>query len=336
MRKSAAITLAVVGTVAAVAVLALNQAPASTSLFQVEINKENLDFANYLAKYGKSYGTKEEFQYRLQQYKKNMAAIAHHNSNNANTFTLAPNKFADYTPAEYKRLLGYKRVPKNGLFAELDTENIPDSVDWRTKGAVTKVKDQGQCGSCWAFSTTGALEGRDAIATGKLLSYSEQQLVDCDTDDGNQGCDGGDMGTAMDYTADHPLALESEYPYKAVDGKCKQVKGSSSNKGHSNVKVDSSADLKAAIAQGPVSVAIEADTLVFQFYSGGILNSTGCGTELDHGVLAVGYGKENGKEYYIVKNSWGSSWGENGYLRIAIVEGKGICGIQMEPVFPTL
>lgn len=292
MRKSAAITLAVVGTVAAVAVFALNDQPASTSLFQIEINKENLDFANYLAKFGKSYGTKEEFQFRLQQYKKNMASISHHNSNNENTFVLAPNKFADLTPAEYRRLLGYKRLPKNGAYAALNTANLPESIDWRTQGAVTKVKDQGQCGSCWAFSTTGALEGRDAIKTGKLLSYSEQQLVDCDTDDGNQGCDGGDMATAMDYTAKNPLELEDDYPYKAVDGKCKadKSKGKSTNKGHVNVKPNSADQLKAAIAEGPVSVAIEADTLVFQFYSGGILNSKGCGTNLDHGVLAVGYG----------------------------------------------
>ena len=337
MRKSAAITLAVVGTVAAVAVFALNERPSYTSLYQMEITQDNVDFANYLAKYGKSYGTKEEFQFRFEQFQKNLAAIGHHNSNNENTFTLAPNKFADYTPAEYKRLLGYRRVPKNdATYAEFDLTAVPTSVDWRTKGAVTPVKDQGQCGSCWAFSTTGSLEGRDAIATGKLLSYSEQQLVDCDTADGNQGCNGGDMATAMDYTAKNPLMLESEYPYKGVDGSCKAKKGSSSNKGHTNVKPNSAADLKAAIAEGPVSVAIEADTLVFQFYSGGILNSKSCGTDLDHGVLAVGYGSDNGKDYYIVKNSWGASWGENGYIKIAAVDGKGICGIQMEPVFPSL
>lgn len=269
-----------------------------------------------------------------------MALIAHHNSNNENTFTLASNKFADYTPAEYKKLLGYKRMPKaNAQYAEFDLTAVPDSIDWRTKGAVTPVKDQGQCGSCWAFSTTGSLEGRDAIATGTLQSYSEQQLVDCDySTDGNQGCNGGDMGLAMDYSAKNPLELESDYPYKAIDGKCsyKADKGHSKNKGHTNVKQNSLPDLKAAIAQGPVSVAIEADTMVFQFYNGGILNSKSCGTNLDHGVLAVGYGSENNKPYYIVKNSWGPSWGEQGYLRIAQVDGAGICGIQMEPVFPQL
>jgi cathepsin L len=146
------------------------------------------------------------------------------------------------------------------------------------------------------------------------------------------------MGLAMDYTAKSPLELEGDYPYKAVDQSCKydKSKGKSSNKGHTNVKPNSAADLKAAIAEGPVSVAIEADTFVFQFYSGGILNSKSCGTNLDHGVLAVGYGSDNGKPYYIVKNSWGASWGENGYLKIAVVDGAGICGIQMEPVFPSL
>jgi len=169
---------------------------------------------------------------------------------NENTFTLAPNKFADFTPAEYKRLLGYKRQPKaNANFANLDLNDIPAAIDWREKNAVTKVKDQGQCGSCWAFSTTGSLEGRDAILTGELKSYSEQQLVDCDTKV-NQGCNGGDMGTAMEYSAKNPLELEADYPYTAYDGKCKfdTKKGKSTNKGHQNVKPNSSADLKAAIA----------------------------------------------------------------------------------------
>jgi len=146
------------------------------------------------------------------------------------------------------------------------------------------------------------------------------------------------MGLAMDYSSKNPLELEGDYPYKGVDQTCayKKPKGKSSNKGHTNVKPNSAADLKSAIAEGPVSVAIEADTFVFQFYSGGILNSKSCGTNLDHGVLAVGYGSDGGKPYYIVKNSWGASWGENGYLKIAVVDGAGICGIQMEPVFPQL
>ena len=338
MRKGFAITLAVVGTVAAVAVLALQDTPSYTSLFNMEVTQDNVDFANYLAKYGKSYGTKEEFQFRFEQYKRNVEMMALHNTNGDNTFTLAPNKFADYTPSEYRRLLGYKRGSKaNAKYATFDLSAIPDAIDWRSKGGVTPVKDQGQCGSCWAFSSTGALEGRDFAANGVLNSYSEQQLVDCDLDQ-NEGCNGGDMGLAFQYAAKNPLETEGDYPYKGVDQSCKYdaKKAKSNNKDAVNVKPNSAADLKAAIAEGPVSVAIEADTLVFQFYSGGILNSKSCGTNLDHGVLAVGYGTQGGKDFYIVKNSWGASWGENGYLKIAVVDGAGICGIQMEPVYPSV
>jgi len=146
------------------------------------------------------------------------------------------------------------------------------------------------------------------------------------------------MGTAFDYIKSKKLETESDYPYKAVDGSCKfnSKKAKVGDKGHSNVATGKVAQLKAAVAQGPVSVAIEADTDVFQSYGGGILNSEDCGTQLDHGVVVVGYGSEGGQEYYIVRNSWGASWGENGYVKIAAVDGDGICGIQMEPVVPLI
>jgi cathepsin L len=183
------------------------------------------------------------------------------------------------------------------------------------------------------------MEGAWAIKTGTLLSLSEQQLVDCAGGQyGNLGCDGGDMGTAFDYAHDNGMELESAYPYTAMDGTCAydntQVKATPTGKvfvGQNNALA-----LKTAIAVGPVSVAIEADTFVFQFYSSGILNSKACGTNLDHGVVAVGYGVDaSNKPYYIVRNSWGTSWGQKGYVNIAIVDGAGICGIQMEPVYPT-
>ena len=271
-----------------------------------------------------------------------MAVINAHNSKNGETFSLAANKFTDYTPQQYRRLLGYKsKKNQNGLkkYATFNLTDLPTSVDWREKNAVTPVKDQGQCGSCWAFSTTGSLEGRDAIASGVLQSYSEQQLVDCDfSKDGNQGCNGGDMGLAMAYSAKNPLDLESDYPYEGVDGTCraKQGQGKSKNSGSTYVKPNSPDDLKAAIAEGPVSVAIEADSLFFQFYSKGVFSSKYCGTNLDHGVLAVGYGTENGSDYYLVKNSWSSGWGLDGYIKIGVAANEGICGIQMEPVFPSL
>jgi len=248
---------------------------------------------------------------------KNMAMIREENTKNDNTFSMAPNKFADYSRAEYKRLLGYKKSVAEGHVKTYELPaTIPDSVDWRTSGAVTPVKDQGQCGSCWAFSATGALEGRYFIKNNKLISLSEQQLVDCSTSLGNQGCNGGEMYLAFQYAQSSALETETDYPYEAVDDTCRfsQPKGKVADKGFTRVAKNSMDALKAAIAAGPVSVAIEADTMVFQFYSGGILNSKSCGTNLDHGVLAVGYGKQGTQEYYIVKNSWGAGWGDNGYF----------------------
>lgn len=333
-------SLAVVGVAACVAVYALTQQPATNSLYSNVLSTSDMEFLKYVSKFGKSYGTKEEFEFRADVFKNTLSAIMSENSKNDNTFRLAVNKFADWTPAEYKRILSYK--PIRGAKAPVETDfvaAIPDSVDWRTEGKVNPVKDQGQCGSCWAFSAIGAIESRSAIKTGTLVSLSEQQLVDCAGGEyGNMGCDGGDMGTAIQYSHDFGNELESTYPYKAVDQTCQYDKKNVvvTPAGNQQVATNNAVALKTAIAEGPVSVAIEADTFVFQFYSGGVLNSKACGTNLDHGVVAVGYGVDaNKKPYYIVRNSWGASWGLSGYIHIGIVDGAGICGIQMEPVYPT-
>ncbi len=337
--RSGFAALAVVGVAACVAVYAMTAAPASNSLYS-NLNTEDLEFLKYVAKYGKSYGTKEEFEFRAEAFKKTLAALSEENSKNDNTFRFGVNKFADWTPSEFKRILSYKPL-RGSKTAAVPAENvsIPDAIDWRSQGKVNPVKDQGQCGSCWAFSAVGAMESRFAIKVGTLLSLSEQQLVDCAGGTyGNMGCDGGDMGTAMQYAHDYGMELESDYPYHAVDQTCAWDKTKATHAkptGVVNVATNNAQALKTAIAEGPVSVAIEADTFVFQFYSGGILNSKSCGTNLDHGVVAVGYGADaSGKPYYIVRNSWGSSWGVGGYVNIAIVDGAGICGIQMEPVYP--
>jgi C1A family cysteine protease len=336
--RSGFATLAVVGVAACVAVYALTSAPAGKSLYS-NLSSDDLEYLKYVAKYGKSYGTKEEFEFRGDVFKNTLAALAEVNSQNDNTFRVGVNKFADWTPAEYKRMLSYKPIRGSKTAAYSENVSIPTSVDWRSQGAVNPVQDQGQCGSCWAFSAIGAIEGHYFVKTGKLLKFSEQQLVDCAGGSyGNLGCNGGDMGTAIQYSADYGNELEADYPYAGVDQTCQYKKNLAQTPkptGPVNVATNNALALKTAIADGPVSVAIEADTFVFQFYSGGILNSKACGTNLDHGVVAVGYGADaSGKPYYIVRNSWGSSWGVGGYVNIAIVDGAGICGIQMEPVYP--
>jgi C1A family cysteine protease len=186
------VPLAIVGVAACVAVYAVNQNTAATSLF-TPMTTEDHQFMAHVAKHGKSYGTKEEFEFRSAQFKENMAEINLINSENGNTFSLAANKFADWTKAEYKKLLGTKPSTGARNEVELEATAIPASLDWRTKNVVQKVKDQGQCGSCWAFSGIGALESAHAIKTGNLLSLSEQQIVDCARGGRyySQGCNGG-------------------------------------------------------------------------------------------------------------------------------------------------
>jgi C1A family cysteine protease len=252
-------------------------------------------------------------------------------------YYLGVNKFAAMTREEFKQMLGFKKpsteAPTLGVH-KYSGAALPDSVDWTTKGAVTDIKNQGQCGSCWAFSTTGSLEGRNAIAKGKLVAMSEQQLVDCDTESGDQGCNGGLMDNAFTYVEKYGLCTEDSYKYTGKAGDCKAEKCTAAlqpGEVTGFVDVDASEDaLAEAVAAGPVSVAVEADT-IFQFYSGGVMGGP-CGANLDHGVLVVGYGEDSGTKYWKVKNSWGASWGEQGYLRMKKGKGgKGECGILTGP-----
>lgn len=216
--------------------------------------------------------------------------------------------------------------------------SVPDSIDWREKGAVVGVKDQSSCGSCWAFSAVAAVEGINQIATGNLISLSEQELVDCDTSV-NEGCNGGLMDYAFEFIINNGgIDTEDDYPYKSRDGRCDSYRKNAhvvSIDGYEDVPVNDENALKKAVAKQPVSVAIEGSGRAFQLYESGIFSGS-CGLDLDHGVTAVGYGSENGKDYWIVRNSWGTEWGESGYIRLArnIGLSSGKCGIAMEASYP--
>jgi hypothetical protein len=299
-------------------------------------NVLNGHFNEHMMEHGLSYATKEEYNVRRNIFAEKDAFINEHNAQNG-SFFLGHNKFSTWTDAEYKAILGGREAHQEENVVILPETN-DDSVDWRSKGAVNPIKDQARCGSCWAFSAVCALEGAHQIKTGELISMSEQQVVSCDKV--SQGCNGGWQHAAFTYFKKTADETESDYPYTSGGGATGRCSPDASKEkyfvdSYSNVQKNSVSQLKAAIAQQPVSVTIEADQLVFQLYKTGVMDSTSCGTNLDHAVAAVGYGSESGQDYYIVRNSWGTSWGDAGYIKIAAVEGKGICGIQMDSLWPT-
>jgi len=291
-------------------------------------------FEEWMQQFGKTYNG-DEMQKREQIFNDNMAFIESENAK-GNSYTLGWTPFMDLTNDEFKAgYLGFAAPSELfegavNLGSHEATGDAAATVDWRSKGAVTPVKNQGQCGSCWAFSTTGGIEGAWEISTNQLVSLSEQQFVDCDKS--SNGCGGGLMSSAFQWAESQDLCTEQEYSYEAVDGSCRAngCTGISAGgiTGYKSVSSSKSA-LESAITKGPVSVAIEADQSAFQFYTGGVMSGT-CGTQLDHGVLAVGYDSES----WIVKNSWGASWGESGYIRLT--NNGNQCGILNSAAYPVV
>lgn len=295
-------------------------------------------FQNFLKENSKNYATSDEYVYRLQVFADNLDKIEKHNALGL-TYTFSLNRFGDITEKEFQE--NYLSKPRS---RKLDHKNpevskvdaVPESIDWSTKGAVTKVKDQGACGSCWSFGTTGALEGAYFIKNKELKSFSEQQLVDCSGPYKNEGCNGGITGWAYEYIKDHGLCTEEDYPYHARDEKCKdnQCKAAVHITDYV-INEPNEVALVEAIVLGPVAVDLDATPMMF--YSKGIIQGD-CPIELTHSVLGVGYGEENGVKYYKMKNSWGGKWGEEGYFRIIRDSGKkeGQCGLVLNTVYPIL
>eukprot|EP00420_Gonyaulax_spinifera_P006312 CAMPEP_0197943578 /NCGR_PEP_ID=MMETSP1439-20131203/124983_1 /TAXON_ID=66791 /ORGANISM="Gonyaulax spinifera, Strain CCMP409" /LENGTH=499 /DNA_ID=CAMNT_0043566833 /DNA_START=59 /DNA_END=1555 /DNA_ORIENTATION=- len=304
-------------------------------------------FKDFVAEHTRAYSTPEEALLRFGIFCSNLAYIEKENAKGL-PYTLGVNELADQEPEEVSSRLGLsgpaKAKPWVGL-PLLGTHRysgapLPASVDWSQKGAVTPPKNQAQCGSCWSFASTGAIEGAWEIATGKLVSLSEQQLVDC-SKNGNMGCKGGAMDAAFTFIENQSACTEESYPYEAKDGVCRQSNCSvgipaGGVQGYKDVPTQDMDALMEAVAQQPVAVAIEADQMAFQLYNKGILTQE-CGAKLDHGVLVVGYGTEGGVDYWKVKNSWGPQWGEAGYIRIKRgVPKDGECGIKDAPTYPVV
>ena len=281
--------------------------------------------------------TGEEYNTRLGIFLSNSRLIKEHNSRNDKKFTVSLNKFAALTPEEYKSLLGFNIDMKKRVAVKINRRSNADSLDWREKGVVNEIKDQAQCGSCWAFSSIQAVESANAISTGTLQRYSEQNLVDCVT--GCSGCDGGLMTIAYDHVIANQngkFNLESDYKYQAAEGTCKfaQYSQVGSISKYINIVENDEDDLAAKLeSYGPVAVAIDASKWSFQLYSGGIYDEPACSSfSLDHAVGCVGFGIENRTKYWIVRNSWGTSWGEQGYIRMLWKDNQ--CGIASAACIP--
>jgi len=285
---------------------------------------------------GKSYGTNTEEDYRLQMFASNYEYIAKE-TKPEHTFEMALNQFADMELEEFVATFTGIMVPAD-LESKATVEELPEPLTGSSKDwvgvATTPVKNQGACGSCWAFSTTGGIEGAYAVKNGTIKSFSEQQLVDCSK--ANHGCHGGMMMGAFDYVREKGILEESQYTYTAREGFCQydyKVTDKDSLQhvtGYTMVPSGNQNQLAAAIQKQPVSVAIMA-TRGVQMYTGGIFNDWSCGGGINHGVLAVGYADN----YFKVKNSWGPTWGESGFIRFARrASGQGICSITMIAVYP--
>ncbi|XP_030212919.1 cathepsin L.1 [Gadus morhua] len=314
------------------------------------LSLEDLEFHAWKLQFGKSYSSPSEEAQREQTWLSNRKLVLVHNmlaDQEIKSYRLGMTYFADMENEEYKQLIARGCLKSfntsasrhgSAFLTQPEGADLPPTVDWRDKGYVTEVKNQKQCGSCWAFSTTGSLEGQTFRKTGKLVSLSEQQLVDCSGDYGNLGCMGGLMDSAFEYImASKGLDTEDSYPYEAEDGQCRfnpDTVGATCS-GYMDIKTGDEKALQKALATvGPVSIAIDASHSSFQLYQSGVYDEPDCSsTDLDHGVLAVGYGSVKKQDYWLVKNSWGQSWGSEGYILMSRNK-HNQCGVASSASYP--
>ena len=286
-------------------------------------------FAAHMEAEGLSYGTREEYEFRLNIFKAKDDYINYWN-NAQDDYRLGHGMFSTMTEKEAEKWMGFTPVEDNTTpVVEFEgDESTLMAVDWRSQGAVNAVKNQGGCGSCWAFGATAGTETAHWKASGKLLNLSEQQLVSCDPK--SHGCNGGWHMWAWDYLKSTPQVLQSQYPYKAQTGTCSSSMSSGgivTAKGYSRAST-TVASHKNLINSGVLGIALAAGSSAFQLYKSGVLSGTACGTSINHAVAIVGWGSASGQDYWIVRNSWGSGWGDAGHIKIAAQDGSGVCACQ--------
>ncbi|XP_062063091.1 procathepsin L-like isoform X1 [Lepus europaeus] len=305
-------------------------------------------WSQWKAQHRRAYSPQEEWRRRA-VWEKNMKMIDLHNeeySQGKHGFSMAMNTYGDMTSEEFRQVMnGFHNQPdkKEKVFWRAVFHEVPSSVDWRDKGYVTPVKNQGRCGSCWAFSATGALEGQMFRKTGRLVSLSEQNLIDCSRPAGNYGCRGGLTNRAFQYVKDNGgLDSEDSYPYEGRDGPCRYNPQESvaNDTGFVQIPKQEEALMEAVATVGPIAVAIDASHPSFVFYKEGIYYEPNCSRKhLDHTVLVVGYGFEgaesDNQKYWLVKNSWGKGWGMDGYMKMA-KDRNNHCGIVTAASYPTV
>ncbi|CAG9818516.1 unnamed protein product [Phaedon cochleariae] len=317
-------------------------------LYEVSCSMKG-EWREFKLRYKKSYESKKEERLRFKVFKENMKAIRKHNkrfNRKAELFEKGMNGFGDLTPGEFEQRYGLFSQPHEQNFDQPNpygrnvstpgvVSGVPDQVDWRDKGAVTPVKDQGPCGSCWIFSAVQVLESYHFLKTGELVSLSEQNVVDCFSDD---TCDGGNPQDAFNFVREHGINRESDYPYQQKWGQCHPYENKTLNITFDSLKyIESSVDpekqMKVAVAKhGPMSICMYV-TAKWQFYKSGVWYHKKCSERTNHSMMLVGYGTENGQDYWLIKNSWGTHWGLDGYIKVIRNKHPNYCGMTSESVF---